>query len=82
MHTDAELHRLVDGAARILCGYRRLHRDRALHGIHRAGEVGDNAIASSIEDAAAMRPISPSTMARQAFSRVSVPTSSRAISRP
>ena len=39
----------------ILCRDRRLHRDRALHGIDRAGEVGDDAVAGGVEDAATMR---------------------------
>jgi hypothetical protein len=43
MHADAELHGLVCGSARILCGYRGLHGDRALHGIDRAGEIGNDA---------------------------------------
>ena len=55
MHADAELHRLVAGAACILCRYRSLYRDRTLHGIDRAGEVGDDAVAGGVEDAAPMR---------------------------
>ena len=53
MHADAELHGLVGGSARIL--YRGLHRDRALHGVDRAGEVGDDAVAGGVEDAAPVR---------------------------
>ena len=55
MHPNAELHQFVRGAVGILCGYRRLHSDSALHGIDRAGEVGNDAIAGNIEDAATMR---------------------------
>ena len=55
MHANAKLHRLVGGAACILAGYRRLHSDRTLDGIDRAGEVGDDAVASGVEDPATMR---------------------------
>ena len=55
MHADAELHRFVGGTPGILCGDRGLHRDRALHGIDRAGEVGDDAVAGGVEDAAPVR---------------------------
>jgi hypothetical protein len=55
MHADAELHRFVGGMSRILCGDRSLCRDGALEGIDRAGEIGDDAIASGIEDAAPVR---------------------------
>ena len=55
MHADAELHRLVCGAARILRGDRGLHRDRALHRIDRARKVGDDAVAGGVEDAAPVR---------------------------
>ena len=55
MHADAELHRLVGRAAGILGGDRRLHRDGALHGIDRAGEVGDDAVARGVEDTAPVR---------------------------
>jgi hypothetical protein len=59
MHADAELHQLVGGAARILCGDRGLHRDRALHRIDRAGEIGDDAVAGGVEDAATVRTDQP-----------------------
>ena len=55
MYADAKLHRLV---CRLLCalrGDRRLHRDRTLHGIDRAGEIGDDAVAGGVEDPAAVR---------------------------
>ena len=55
MDADAEQHRLVGGTAFILFGDRRLHRDRALHGVDRAGEVGDDAVAGGVEDAAPVR---------------------------
>ena len=42
-------------ATGILSRDRRLHRDRALHGIDRAGEVGDHAVAGGVEDAAPVR---------------------------
>jgi len=47
--------RLADGAARILRGYRGLNRDSALHGIDRAGEVGDDAVAGGVEYPAPVR---------------------------
>src|SRR5215469_9556821 len=50
-----ELHRLVSGAARILCSYRGLHRNRALDGIDRAGEIGGDAVPGGIENAAVVR---------------------------
>jgi hypothetical protein len=55
MHANAQLHRLVDGIARVLRGDRSLDRDRALHGIDRAAKVGDDAIAGGVEDAAPVR---------------------------
>jgi len=55
MHADAELHRFVACAARILCRYRGLHGDGTLHGIDRAGEVGDHAVPGGVEDSAAVR---------------------------
>src|SRR5439155_5766173 len=55
MDANAELHRLVDGSCRVLRGDRALYRDRALHGIDRAGEVGDDAVAGGVEDPAPMR---------------------------
>src|SRR5205823_6503413 len=55
MDANAQQHRLIDGTARILCRNSRLHRDGTLHGIDRAGEVGDNAVARRVEDTAAVR---------------------------
>ncbi len=55
MHANAQLHRLVDGTARVLRGGRGLHRDGALHGIDRAGKVGDDAVAGGVEDPTTMR---------------------------
>jgi hypothetical protein len=42
MHAHPKLHRLVGGAVNIFGGDRLLYRDCALHGIDRAGEVGDD----------------------------------------
>jgi hypothetical protein len=56
--------------------------DRALHGINRAAEVGDDAVAGGVEDAASVRrdqPIDDGTARFQP--QASVPTSSRAINR-
>ncbi len=55
MHADAELHRLICRLLRVLGCDRGLYCDRTLHGIDRAGEVSDNAVAGDIEDAATMR---------------------------
>ena len=55
MHANAELHRLGGRLLRALHRDCRLHRDRALHGIDRAGEVGDDAVAGGVEDAAPVR---------------------------
>jgi hypothetical protein len=52
VHANTELHRLVSGVASIFCGYRGRHPDRALHGIDRTGEIGDDAVAGGVEDAA------------------------------
>jgi hypothetical protein len=49
MHADTEQHRLIGSTARS-----GLHRDRALYGIDRAGEVGDDAVSGGVEDAAAV----------------------------
>src|SRR4051794_32235660 len=49
------MHRLVGGTALILGGYGGLHHGRALHGIDRAGEVGDDTVAGGVEDAAPVR---------------------------
>jgi hypothetical protein len=55
MDADAVLHRLVGRTTGILGSNRPLHRHGALHGIDRAGEVGDDAVAGGVEDAAPMR---------------------------
>ena len=55
MHTDAEFHQLIGGSSGILRHYRGLHRDRTLHGIDRAGKIGDYAVPGGIKDAAAVR---------------------------
>jgi hypothetical protein len=55
MHNDAELHRLTGGSSGILCRNCRLHCNRTLQGIDRAGEVSDDAITDGVEDAAAVR---------------------------
>ena len=55
MDADAEPHQLVTGVARVLLRDCRLHRDGALDGINRAGEVGDDAVTGGVEDAAAVR---------------------------
>jgi hypothetical protein len=55
MHANAELHLLIFNTADIIGRDRRLNRDRTLHGIDRAGEVGDDAVACSVEDAPAVR---------------------------
>jgi hypothetical protein len=55
MDANAELHARVRAPPSILSGDRRLHRDCALHGIDRAGEVGNDAVAGGVEDAAPVR---------------------------
>jgi hypothetical protein len=55
MHANAQLHRLVEGTARVLRGDRGLDRDRALDGIDHAGEVGDDTVARGVKDAAPVR---------------------------
>ncbi len=55
MDADAQPHRLVAVAAGIVRGDRGLHRNGALHGIDRAGEISDDAVAGGVEDPAAMR---------------------------
>jgi len=52
-----------------------------MHGIDRAGEVGDHAVPGGVEDAASVRRDQPVDDSPQAFSRSSVATSSRAINR-
>jgi hypothetical protein len=39
MHANTQQHRLVGDTASVRCSYRGLHRDGALDGIHRTGEV-------------------------------------------
>ena len=53
--TNAEPHLLTGRAIRILLGYGVLHRDRTLHGVDSAGEIGDEAIARCIEDPGSVR---------------------------
>src|SRR5205814_10243695 len=53
--TDVYLRRFIGGSSGILWHYRGLHRDGTLHGIDRAGEVGDHAVPGGVEDAAAVR---------------------------
>jgi len=55
MHANTEPHRFVGGSTCILCSDRRLHRDSALDGVNRAGEVGDDAITGGVENAAPVR---------------------------
>jgi hypothetical protein len=55
MYADAELHRLICRLRRDLGCDRCLYRDRALHGIERAREIGDDTVAGGIEDATAVR---------------------------
>src|SRR5580700_4685437 len=55
MHANAELHRLVGRPLRISRCDSRLHPNRALDSIDRAGEVGDDAVAGGVEDAAPVR---------------------------
>jgi hypothetical protein len=52
---DPKTHLLTSRSARIFVGYGVLHRDRTLHGIDSAGEIGDEAIARCVEDPTAMR---------------------------
>jgi len=52
---DSKPHLLTGRAIRILLGYGVLHRDRTLHGIDSAGEIGDEAIARCVEDPASVR---------------------------
>ena len=50
MQPDAEPHLLTGRSIRILFGYGVLHLNSTLHGIHGAGEIGDEAIPSRVED--------------------------------
>ena len=52
---DAEPHVLADRSISILLRYGVLHCDSALHGIHGAGEVSDEAVTRRVEDPTAMR---------------------------
>ena len=81
VHANAELHRLVGANTRILRGNRRLHRDRASHGIDHAGEIGDDAVPGGVEDAAPMRRDQVVDNGPVGFNRASVPISSRPINR-
>jgi len=56
-HVDANSkpHRLTGRSLRILLGQGVLHRDRALHGVHGAGEIGDETVARGVEDPTPMR---------------------------
>ena len=55
MNTDAEPHRFARRAALILLADNLLHSDGALHRINCAGEVGNDAVAGSVDDPPAMR---------------------------
>jgi hypothetical protein len=54
MHANAELHWLGGLLLHVHRRDRRLHRDRALDSIHRAGEISDNAVAGGVEDPTAV----------------------------
>src|SRR5437868_1087103 len=45
----------LSGSGNIVYSYRGLYRNRALDGIDRAGEVGDDAIPGGVEDSPPMR---------------------------
>src|SRR5262249_1019595 len=55
VNADAEPHLLIDRPIPILLGYRVLHGDGTLNGIHGTGEIGDETVASRAEDPASMR---------------------------
>ena len=80
MHADAELHRLAPHA-RVLHRDRRLHCDGTLHGVDRAGEVGDDAVAGGVEDAAPVRRDQIVDDRAAGLQPDKVPTSSLAINR-
>jgi len=52
---DAKPHLLMGRSTRVRFGNGILHVDSTLHGVHGAGEIGDKAIASRVEDPASMR---------------------------
>jgi hypothetical protein len=52
---DTEPHLLADRSISILFRDGVLHFDSALHGIHSAGEVSDEAVTRGVEDPASMR---------------------------
>jgi hypothetical protein len=52
---DAEPHLFTDRSGCIFVGYGVLHRNSTLHGVHGAGEIDKNAVASRVEDATVMR---------------------------
>src|SRR5258708_23978655 len=55
MYADAEPHLLGGRSIRILLSDRLLNLDGTLHGIHGAGEIGDETVARRVEDPTAMR---------------------------
>jgi hypothetical protein len=59
MDANAEPHCLAFGPAGIFLTDRLLDRNRALNGIDRAGEIGNDTIARGIEDPSAMRSDQP-----------------------
>jgi hypothetical protein len=52
---DAEPHLLTDRSIRVFLVYGFLHRDSTLHGVHRTGEVSDEAVTRRVEDPTPMR---------------------------
>ena len=54
VHADAKLQSAIRGIARARLCQPLLRLDRALHGIHRARELGQHAIAGGVDDAAAV----------------------------
>ena len=52
---DPKSHLLTGRSIRILLGYGVLNFDSTLHGVHSAGEIGDEAVARRVEDPTAMR---------------------------
>jgi hypothetical protein len=52
---DSEPHLVADRSTSILPTYGVLNLDSTLHGIHGAGEIGDETVASGVEDPTAMR---------------------------
>jgi hypothetical protein len=78
---DAEPHLITGRPIQIRLAYGFLNRDRTLHGVHRAGEIGKNAVARCVEDPTAMRGDWRSMMTRWAVRVRRVPTSSSPIRR-